>query len=67
MRCVACPSIYIYSDLENDAYLLEVEVYNRDEVKGVRVVVVVWITIAVIQPQLDQPAFTWHHVNCMTA
>ncbi len=49
-----------------DAYLLEVEVHNRDEVQGVRVVVVIWITIAVIHPELDQPAFTWHHVNCMT-
>jgi len=49
-----------------DAYLLEVQVHNRDEVQGVRVVVVIWITIAVIHPQLDQPAFTGHHVNCMT-
>ncbi len=50
-----------------DAYLLEVQVHNRNEVQGVRIVVVIWITIPVIHPQLDQPAFTWHHVNCITA
>ena len=48
-----------------DAYLLEVEVHNRNEVQGVCVVVVIRITVAVIHPQLDEPAFAWHHVNCI--
>lgn len=45
-------------------YLLEVQIYNRDEVQGMRIMVVVWATVARIHPQLDESPLAWYHVDC---
>ena len=53
-----------YMFLEAWAYLLEVEVYHRNEVQGVSVMVVVRVSTTVIHPQLDESTLTGHHMDC---
>lgn len=46
-------------------YLFEIEVHHGNEVQGMCIVVIIWVSITVIHPQLDESPLTGNHVNCM--